>query len=80
MHNIDLLSISAKSVLKVLESQNLTRFLELLQLAELTKEMEELHDIAIFAPSNEAIEGLDDLYLDALKVYANEEIYLIWLA
>lgn len=59
---------SAKSVLEVLESQNLTSFLELLRLAELSKELEELRDVTIFAPSNEAIDGLGEDYLDELKV------------
>jgi uncharacterized surface protein with fasciclin (FAS1) repeats len=61
-------TFSAKPVLEVLEKQNLTRFLELLELAELRNEINELKDVVVFAPSNEAFDNVRSEYLEQLKV------------
>ncbi|XP_018019143.1 periostin [Hyalella azteca] len=69
IHIIDapLMPLEAKPVLEVLEKQNLTRFLELLELAELRNEINELKDVVVFAPSNEAFDNVRSEYLEELK-------------
>jgi len=69
VHVIDkvLVPTEAKSVLDVLESQNLTSFLEMLRLADMTQEIEAMPDTTIFAPNNAAFTKLEPEYLNELK-------------
>ena len=52
----------------MLESQNLTSFLEMLRLADMTQEIEAMPDTTIFAPNNAAFTKLEPEYLNELKV------------
>ncbi|KAF2367825.1 FAS1 domain [Trinorchestia longiramus] len=69
IHIIDtpLMPLEAKPVLEVLEKHNLTRFLELLNLAEMKKEISDLRDVVLFAPTNEAFDNVKEEKLDNLK-------------
>lgn len=69
MHIIDapLMPQEAMPVKKVLENHNLTRFLDLLEGAGMTEELDSLTDVTVFAPSNKAIDSLpDDVKLQIL--------------
>lgn len=69
VHIIDapLIPLEAKPMMEVLELQNLTRFLQLLEVAELTQEMSDLQGVTVFAPTNEAFEDLDDEHFDKIR-------------
>lgn len=62
MHIIDapIMPQEAKPVKEVLENHNLTRFLELLESAGMTDELDTLTDVTVFAPSNKAIESIPE--------------------
>ncbi|KAK7082117.1 hypothetical protein SK128_015083 [Halocaridina rubra] len=62
MHVIDapLMPEEAKPVKEVLDSHNLTRFLDMLEAAGMTEELNGLSDVTVFAPSNEAIESIPE--------------------
>ncbi|XP_066990165.1 transforming growth factor-beta-induced protein ig-h3-like [Macrobrachium rosenbergii] len=62
MHVVDapLMPQEAKPVRKVLESHNLTRFMDLLEIAGMSEEMDSLNDVTIFAPSNAAIDSIPE--------------------
>lgn len=55
-------------MIEVLESHNLTRFLELLETAGMMEELSGLNDVTVFAPSNKAIDDLPSGVLDEIIV------------
>ncbi|KAK8404402.1 hypothetical protein O3P69_007594 [Scylla paramamosain] len=68
MHVLDkpIMPSAAKNLVDVLKSHNLTRFLEMLETAEMLSEMTGLKDVTVFAPSNRAIETLPKDVLEDL--------------
>ncbi|KAK8753712.1 hypothetical protein OTU49_001192 [Cherax quadricarinatus] len=69
LHIVDspLMPQEAKPVIEVLEGHNLTRFLDLLEAAEMTDELSSMTDVTVFAPSNRAIDEIPEDVLDNLK-------------
>lgn len=62
MHVVDkpVMPSAAKNVVEVMRGHNLTRFLEMLEAAQMLGEMAGLKDVTVFAPSNRAIESLPE--------------------
>lgn len=59
---------TAKSVSEVLKFHNATKFLELLEEANLVQELNSHGDITVFSPSNRALEKIPQEEFEALKV------------
>ena len=55
-------------LIDVLNEKNLTRFLDLLEEAEMMDELAKMSDITVFAPSNDAIDELEQEYMDTIMV------------
>ena len=55
-------------LIEVLSSKNLTRFIDLIETAEMMDDFSKLSDVTIFAPSNDAIDALEQEVLDGLMV------------
>ncbi|XP_063600232.1 transforming growth factor-beta-induced protein ig-h3-like [Penaeus indicus] len=50
----------AKPLFEVLEAQNLTRFMDLLEAADMLDELKGLTDVTVFAPSNRAVDEIPE--------------------
>ncbi|XP_042873732.1 periostin-like [Penaeus japonicus] len=56
----------AKPLIEVLESHNLTRFMDLLDAAGMMDELRDLTDVTVFAPSNRAVDEIPEDVLESI--------------
>jgi len=61
-----LIPSEAMPLIEVLSSKNLTRFIDLIETAEMLDDFSKLTDVTVFAPSNDAIDALEQEVLDDL--------------
>ncbi|XP_050737011.1 periostin-like isoform X2 [Eriocheir sinensis] len=57
---------AAQNVVEVIRGHNLTRFLDMLEAADMLSELSGLKDVTVFAPSNRAIESLPEGALEEI--------------
>ncbi|KAG0696672.1 Transforming growth factor-beta-induced protein ig-h3 [Chionoecetes opilio] len=68
MHVVDkpIMPTAAQNVMEVIRGHNLTRFLGMLEAAQMVAEVAGLRDVTVFAPSNKAIDSLPQDVLDEI--------------